>query len=318
MTAVRRIAIVLLLMPVASSAEPTAEMPRTTVALEYSAPSGCPDSSAFEQALRSRRPQADIVQSSPQWTVHVAIEREGPQHVGHVAFEGGPTSTSVAPRTLRDASCSHLVLALAFVVALSLEHLPAPPPPSPPPPSPPPPPPQARHPLHASLGASFIAHGGLGPNVGLGLGLHFDFDVHIGHFIAGARLGSYDVQSPDVERTRGTVHTELEAMQIEPCAGWAFHRWLDARVCPRVDLGVYRALGRGYAAASSRAAFWESLGLALRADVHPTKPLRFGIAFAFAVPLERHAVVLSAPREVLFEMPAVGPVLELGMGYDFF
>lgn len=88
--------------------------------VDYAAPDGCPDSSAFFGEVTARTPRARAATAGEKARVlHVRVEKRGEAHVGKLSIEeAGATSTA---REVRGGSCGEVVGALGLVAALAVD-----------------------------------------------------------------------------------------------------------------------------------------------------------------------------------------------------
>jgi hypothetical protein len=108
-----------LLALLASIATPVAAAPRPPIALEYEAPTGCPDRAAYVSRVRVHGGGAALT-DAPGRVFVVRIEARDGQYAGAVTIVAGPDQTR---RAIEAADCVELVDALAPVTVIALDPL---------------------------------------------------------------------------------------------------------------------------------------------------------------------------------------------------
>ncbi|MBX3196685.1 MAG: hypothetical protein KF894_00910 [Labilithrix sp.] len=303
-----------------------------SVRVDYEAAGACPDERRFVELTRDRiRPWATIEEQG-ELVARVRAEPEDGGFTGRLSLEDA-AGRSLGVRTIQDADCEEVVLALALFLAVALEaeaanpHAPpraspdATPRPAPPDARPrvdvraprPSPPPQDASAIDWRLVAR--AHGVTGrtPDVALGGALA----IELGPRRRSAMLrpyGSLGIDAvPYSERREGRGLLELGwgAVFGRVCVGFdvagrpdrAGGGWLEPWACGRAEAGSLRAASRGYAVNRTEHLAWYAAGLEAGLAVRLSHRFSAGVFAGATAPLVRHELVLGDVR--VFRAPIV-------------
>jgi hypothetical protein len=317
------------------------------VAVDYAGHAGCPSADRFWSSVAARTsharraPPRDAVLS-----FRVLIERRSAQSVGRVVIESRDGGRE--ERLARDASCEQVADALAVIVALAVDSNASPeesttpaqdaprarptqpvvssrPPVESPlaaaeapraSPAVAPPPPRAAG-LEGLFGFEALGEGGTSADLSWGGALFAQLDAAAG-WRSSMRASFVYARGAPMPLVTGEVQTDLVSGALDECpARLAIGRSLLLGLCGREELGVVTATGQQLPQHRSASAPWFALGGVTRLEWAPVDWWRFEMQGGAVVTLDRHAIVVSPPRTVLDELPAVGAVVALGGAVRF-
>jgi hypothetical protein len=121
-----------------------------------------------------------------------------------------------------------------------------------------------------------------------------------------------------VSKLQGSAELEWTAAQLALCPAGAQPggAW-DLRACASFELGRLRGVGFQTASPAEKSIVWMSAGLELAARYRVVGPLWLGLEGVFTLPFSRERFYLE-PQPTLYQVPAWGLSLGLGMGVRFF
>jgi hypothetical protein len=231
--------------------------------------------------------------------------------------------------TVKGTDCSAVVDAMALTISLTIDPdsltrgTPPPPPPPPEPPAPPPappppepapapvpPPPEESPPIHAHLGAAFVASDGAAPGIAFGAlafggvrraALSLDLE------------GRVDVPASGHGDSGVVVRSWIAAASLVPCVhvGWAYG-------CGVASAGWQTATAPEVGAPRTGGAFWAAAGprLGLEIGLSPRWALRAWTEVLWTLERNSLAVVSYDPSSVYRFGPLSGD-LSLGLAFRF-
>jgi hypothetical protein len=290
--------------------------------LEYSAPPSCPTKQAFLTRLREH----DVARAEVPIVVTIAP--------GQGAFRGRATITSGRRTALRDVEateCADVAEALAFVLAVALEELAAPPlstaapssaVPVEPPPVParaPPPPPEPSRALRVAVGAQVGAQGALAPDVSPTVGAFFDATwQRVGAFAPSVRLLFEGARAPVVDvGTESARFTFLGASTYAcPVRFGESLGTITLRPCVLAQVGVLSAAAEGAPSVRTETRAWWAMGAVARGRWDFAPPVGLEIELGALAPITRDRFLFQ-PATVVHDVPAVGGLARFGVVFEF-
>ncbi|HET7539631.1 MAG TPA: hypothetical protein VFK05_07160 [Polyangiaceae bacterium] len=305
------------------------------IRINYDAPANCPSQDAFFDAVRARTERVRKAQGNePRVDVNVRVIRA--EHGFHGEMREVVNQSETSTRSVDGETCTEVVEALSFTVALSFDpeaHAPSPPPketsPAPKPEAsapavpatrevtPPPPAPVTPSPLELEFGLSLI--GTMVETAGFASGgalsammlRKTDASTSSGLQVSLLYAGTGLLTAPDDHRTR------FGALALDACP-YRHHtgKW-ELAPCALGTVGFLELTGRGVAVPETVNRAWWSIGVDLQASVLLGGGVVFESALALTVPLLRHRYYMNSPDQVLTSTVAVSPLLRLGLGYRF-
>ncbi len=292
--------------------------------LVYAAPSECPSATRLEDGIATRSRVAAESLARGEDVVRVDIERASEGFVARVRVQ------ATEERKLSAESCSELVSAISFVVALSLDE-------------------ERKRRDEAPTRAQSPER----PEVPAPPGGALSFSIGLG--IGGAALGSRVVP-------KGDLFLELERHRLRSSSGWepsvriAFSRTLTSeidssagrarfvwttgraevcpfrlgslqigvRLCPTVELGALDGEGEGFTASSSSTRFWLAAGgrargeLRLFGDLAREAPrMTLSLDLVGALPFTRERFIFL-PATSVYRPPAIFAEASLSLRIHLF
>ena len=290
--------------------------------LDYDAPAGCPDSTAFAAEVRARAPRTSNV-AAPAVNVKITASSSPPPAN---AFEGSVVITDDSgespSRAVRGDSCAEVVRALALAVAMTFDPAESAPPPAviaPPPPAPAAPdragettaPAPER--LHIAAGLIGSAESGVGPLVAPAVGIYGDLAAAS----LSLRLGATRAVSPIVERAVGSARFARTTATLDACPlRWRATANVSAVPCVAIEIGSLTSDGRSTVDPESASRLWIATGLSARLVWEAAGPLFFELEGRANVPLTRDTFIFR-PAEEVFKAPIVAFSAGLSAGVRF-
>ena len=306
-----------------------------SVRIDYEAAPSCPDEQRFVELARDRVREWASVDERGELVARARTAKVEGVFVGRLSLEDA-AGTSFGERTIQDADCEEVVLALALFLAVALEAEAAHPraPASTAAESPPPasavgalpgndvqPQPPLRSPTPPAPNASAIrweltarAHGVTGRMPGAAAGGALAIELGPRRASALRPFGGvgFDVV-PYSERSEGRGHLELGwgAVFGRVCAGLDLsdraakgeRGWIEPWACARAEAGGLRAASRGYVVNRTEYLPWYAAGAELGVALRLSQTIGVGAFLHALVPIVRHELVLGDLR--VFRAPIV-------------
>ncbi len=115
------LATAVVLAAIATAPHASAQEAPEPIAVDYDAPSGCPDRAAFFGEVTARTPRARAATSGDEKArvLHVRVEKRGEKHAGRLWIEENGASGTA--REVSGGSCAEVVGALGLVAALAVD-----------------------------------------------------------------------------------------------------------------------------------------------------------------------------------------------------
>jgi len=313
---------------------------------EYTAPPGCPDQAEFLARVQARLSAARVPEPGElARTLAVAVAEDEDGFAARLDFVDARGEAIV--RTLSGKTCDEVVSGIALVAALALEApheqqapepVPVPPPvvtvapvvtAAPPPAKAPPPPPAPAPPPtpRATPSAERFRFGaGLGGGVvwyaAPELPPRADGALRVGHTSAAAS-GRVSFRSWTSTADTGSATTRFQGFSggLEGCPlAWPATGPLRLEPCAGLSLGALE--GRAEDAPelegeTSSTIFWADARAVARLRIALGRVVEVEGQGELGFPLRRHEFVLANPRVSVFELPAVGPGVRVGVMLHF-
>jgi hypothetical protein len=315
----------------ASSGAEQAPSPHS-VALEYQAADGCPDSAFFAREVRARTLQVAFTQGREvSRSFKVAVRSTPGSYSGFLWI--ADARGAVSERRFEAAKCEDVIVALALVAALAVdpnasaapgvsakaeEATPAkrsevrePAPRLAPAPVAPAAPTFDRRPQSAPARARIWSSG---PAFGvltatttaplLSIGWSVEVEEKRSGLAPGARLMPFFAETGTTGPSGDSAEFRLIAARLEGCAlALALSRGVRVRPCLGVDTGLLQARGVGADLPRSNEAFWLSLVLDLRLQLTVTNRFFVEVAGGPVIPVTRPEFVFERPLVSVHEVP---------------
>jgi len=306
-----------------------------SVRIDYEAAASCPDEQRFVELARDRVREWATVDERGELVARARTEKVDAVFVGRLSLEDA-AGASLGVRTIQDADCEEVVLALALFLAVALEaeaaHPRAPASPgaeSPPaasavgaPPAsdvqarpplrPPPAPAHDASAIRWELAARAHAVTGRMPGAAAGGALAIELGPRRASGLRPFGGIGFDVV-PYSERSEGRGHVQLGwgAVFGRLCAGLDLsdqptkgdRGWIEPWACARAEAGGLRAASRGYVVNRTEYLPWYAAGAELGAAMRLSQTIGVGAFLHGSVPFVRHELVLGDQR--VFRAPIV-------------
>ena len=308
---------------------------QSTPGVEYHAPPGCPDGSAFQRSLDARlAPTAKAGAGPALRGLRLDIEARSDCFVGELRVRDAEGLES--RRELAASTCEELVDAMAFLaavsatlgaipsatpppdVAVSVAPRPAAPPATPPPKLTPAATNQGRWRLAIGLDISLLSW--VGPSVRVGPEPLLEARYERDRFVSPAlRLSGVYATSESVSSAslHGTASLTFIAARLEGCPiRWHALRTVALSPCVGVRGGVIEGTGQGIIDNNSQTKPWLSAELLGRAEWTPLRWLFVEAQAGGSVPFFRYDYLFN-PGVQLTETPAIGWFTGAGGGVRF-
>jgi hypothetical protein len=318
----------------ASAVEPT-DSPRFV--LDYAAPGACPGREVFLDALHTRTPRPQLVESGDTSAIAIAVRIEATPSSASGQLQLREPDGTAESRNVTSATCAEVVSALALVAAVMLDPdalsgpvapvEPSPPPPAPvvPPPGPRPPPspppalsPPSKPTWEISGGAEVGALGGIGPAIAPMGGGFFDVERRVAPFASSARLG-VDVARTESDLRRGSHVYEWVAAVARLCPVHVpVPRLPRLRVAPcgELQIGGHRGTTTDVPKPSSSVQLWVAPGVEGLLEWALSSAVSLEIHGGALFPLRRSRFFL-APNSTIFEVPGLSATAAVGLRVRF-
>jgi hypothetical protein len=325
-------------LPVWAQAEP--------VRIVYQAGHECPDVMRFVREIEERTTKARSAASDePARTFDLEVtSEEGGSH-GVLRITG--VDGSVSEREVEGQSCSEVVSAAAFMIALAVDPAappavpassdapnvasepPVPPVPTPPPtiePSPSPkgpgpegmpPPPPARVPWRLGFGTQAQVQAGFVPEAAAAVGVFADLAQASSSLALSFRLSLYGAVAHATFADGVGADLFWFMGRVEGCPARLGPGWLFVTACLDVEAGVLSSHGTGLATEDQEGRPWVIPGALVRLAWTQSSSSWIEGSAGIGLPLERYAFHYDGPEGQVqaFRMPAVGSELGLAVGY---
>ncbi len=306
-----------------------------SVRIAYDAAPSCPDARRFVELARDRVREWATVDERGELVARARTEKVDGVFVGRLSLEDA-SGTSLGVRTIQDADCEEVVLALALFLAVALEaeaaHPRAPastvaetppaagavgaPPPGDAQPRPPPrsPPARARDASAIRWELTARAHGVTGrmPGIAAGGALAIELGPRRAAALRPFAGVGFDVV-PYSERSEGRGHVELGWGVVfgRVCAGVDLagrsasgdRGWIEPWACARAEAGGLRAASRGYLVNRTEYLPWYAAGAEAGLALRLSQTIGVGAFLHASAPIVRHELVLGDLR--VFRAPIV-------------
>jgi hypothetical protein len=314
---------------------------KETIALDYTASSGCPDRAKFVERVHTFTSKADIASDDglPHRKFGIRVVRSAGVVRGELTIDdrGAKTTRDVSGNT-----CDEVVSALALATAIAVDPealsgepvsaptpppeppapTPTPAPPKPPPPKPAPPPlkprldaphpkPELRHALDLSLGtrvgdtlAPFERFEGV---VELGTTYIAPLDLHLGVAFGPPQHNG----QAEFSDWLGWLGAGYRLFELEPLSVWGQ---------AALELGRVRATGRGIEPRRSVDKLWAAVDVGMSVRLDAPGPLFFQLNASGRAPLSLQRYVVLENTGKLLELHQVGQLgylLGLSVGMHF-
>jgi hypothetical protein len=296
-----------------------------SVRIDYEAVPSCPDERRFVELARDRVREWATIDERGELVARARTEKLNGAFVGRLSLEDAAGGASLGERTIQDADCEEVVLALALFLAVALEaeathpRAPASTVAETPPVEhrvdvrraanlPPRPPPAQKGDASAiRWGLAARAHGVTGRMPGVAAGAALAIELGPRWTSALRPFGGVGVDVvPYSERSEGRGHVELGwgAVFGRVCAGLDVsgrrtsddRGWIEPWACARVEAGGLRAASRGYAVNRTEYLPWYAAGAEAGVALRLSQLISVGAFLHAAAPIVRHELVLGDLR----------------------
>jgi hypothetical protein len=281
----------LLLVLAAAPAHAQAAAPEP-IALEYTAPGGCPDADAFFAGVRARANAVRAAHAERLFRVAISADR------GTLDIVAGDGTTT---REVTGATCAETASALALVAALAIENRVAAPTPVPPAP--------VAVPWTASVGAGFGRYDGIAPSAAYAIPAF----VAIGRGHVWFRLGVAVTERVAAEVPTGSVDFRWTIGRVEACPYVLVWDRFGAAACAGFEAGTLAGRGDQVAMPTSDVRPWLAPDAAARVTVRVGRAA-VELEGLIAAPLVRDRFFI-APSTTVHAVPAVTTGVSAGLAF---
>jgi hypothetical protein len=289
--------------------------------LDFQAPSGCPDATAFRTELRARnrrlRAGKRVVGD-----LGVTVSEVGNRLSASLVVRSG--GKVIGTRRVEGEICKDVIVAIALAAALDLDALaesapevaplgPAESSTSPPPP----PPPKPAWAWQFGIGAHASLTTGVANTPLIGAPGFIDLGTRPRGLVSPSlRLVFEGTESSSVPEAVGALRFTWFIGALEACP----LRWgsplVALRPCARIEAGMLRATPEKVSFGHEATQPWVSGGVVARAEWVPIHLIFFEIEGGARVPFLREQFVFL-PGETLYRVPPMSPLVEAGVGVHF-
>jgi len=292
------------------------------VHIDYAAPAGCPDTTAFLRALQNRTTRfREAATDEPARKFLAWVRAAGASFSGRLEIRGPDGRTAV--RTVDAAVCQEVASALALITALTID-------PDaltgarrdPPFPAPALPTTVAEVSRPWRWSAGLLGHATflVSPNVGYGGELFVEADPPtVANLGSAVRMAVLLTQSDVGLPSGAAARFQWALMGIEGCPVRLGGSRLAIQPCVALRLGVIHGEGRGISHPLQTVSLWSEAGLVLRLCLALTDRLRLEGQGGMLVPLRRttfEIVNMGAPTTA-YAVPRFGGSAGIGIAYQF-
>jgi hypothetical protein len=292
--------------------------------IRYRAPATCPDGNAFIERVRSRTPHVELAREGAAARFVVTVSSTGEESVGRVEFA---REENVA-RDVAGKTCDEVVSAAALITALAIEATESDPVPATPPPAsvvsrteqaseastgaP------ARRPFGWGAGATVGFDGWSAPGGAYAFGSFGEVSgptpLRLARIGLRGAIGSTSIDERAAaflllagRMTLCPVSLELAThLELLPCAGFEVGR-----------LGGRGERSAALPQAGAAAILWSAAQAEVLIRWHTLPVVALEIGGELGFPLVRHNFIFEGPTQVIYEVPAMGAGIHVGVALHF-